>query len=63
MSVMVRKLQGLLWVIGMVSGMAASAAAQELPSPGSPVLRVGDSPVETLRGRPKPATTVKEWVA
>ncbi len=60
---MVRKLQGLLWVIGMVSGMAASAAAQELPSPGSPVLREGDSPVETLRERPKPATTVKEWVA
>jgi hypothetical protein len=25
---MVRKLQGLLWAIGMVSGMAASAAAQ-----------------------------------
>ncbi|MCL6433964.1 MAG: TonB-dependent siderophore receptor [Leptolyngbyaceae cyanobacterium HOT.MB2.61] len=43
--------------------MAASAAAQELPSPGSPVLRVGDSPVETLRERPKPATTVKAWVA
>jgi iron complex outermembrane receptor protein len=52
---MVRKLQGLLWAIGMVSGMAASAAAQEPLSPGSPVLRVGDLP--------QPATTVKEWVA
>jgi iron complex outermembrane receptor protein len=60
---MVRKLQGLLWAIGMVSGMAASAAAQEPLSPGSPVLSVGDSPVETLRERPQPATTVKEWVA
>jgi len=60
---MVKKLQGLLWAIGMVSGMAASAAAQEPLSPDSPVLRVGDSPVETLRERPKPATTVKEWVA
>ncbi len=60
---MVKKLQGLLWAIGMVSGMAASAAAQELPSPGSPVLREGDSPVETLRERPQPATTVKDWVA
>jgi iron complex outermembrane receptor protein len=52
---MVRKLQGLLWVIGMVSGMTASAAAQEPLSPGSPVLPVGDLP--------QPATTVKEWVA
>jgi iron complex outermembrane receptor protein len=43
--------------------MAASAAAQEPLSPDSPVLRVGDSPVETLRERPQPATTVKEWVA
>jgi iron complex outermembrane receptor protein len=60
---MVRKLQGLLWAIGMVSGMAASAAAQEPLSPGSPVLSVGDSPVETLRERPQPATTVKDWVA
>jgi iron complex outermembrane receptor protein len=60
---MVRKLQGLLWAIGMVSGMTASAAAQEPLSPGSPVLPVGDSPVETLRERPQPATTVKEWVA
>jgi iron complex outermembrane receptor protein len=60
---MLRKLQGLLWAIGMVSGMAASAAAQEPLSPGSPVLPVGDSPVETLRERPQPATTVKEWVA
>jgi iron complex outermembrane receptor protein len=52
---MVRKWQGLLWAIGMVSGMAASAAAQELPSPSSPVLPVGD--------RPQPATTVKDWLA
>jgi iron complex outermembrane receptor protein len=47
----------------MVSGLAASAAAQEPLSSDSPVLRVGDSPVETLRERPQPATTVKEWVA
>jgi iron complex outermembrane receptor protein len=60
---MVRKWQGLLWAIGMVSGMAASAAAQEPLSSGSPVLPVGDSPVETLRERPQPPTTVKEWVA
>jgi iron complex outermembrane receptor protein len=52
---MVRKWQGLLWAIGMVSGMAASAAAQEPLSPDSPLLRVSD--------HPQPATTVKDWLA